>query len=325
MVTRGEPVLEPEDDPDGVVTGLRGTTQDVTDQRRASDAVADGPPAAAAPGDGAGRGAPGQGDAAAGGAAREPPDGPRVPAGGALPARRAAVAGRRRLVRRVPAARRHAGGRGRRRRGPRPRRRGDDGPDAQRAAGLRVLRGPAGCRPGPAQRAHRRAVRGRPGDGDLRPGGRRAIARSAGPAPGIPRPWSSRADGPRFLEPPRGDDARRRGRDRATAMPPSRCRPDGVLVLYTDGLVERRDRDLDAGERRTARGGRRPRGPAGGGGLRAPGGAHAPRRRARGRRLPARRASSLADPVRARRRPPGCRPRPGRSRGCRAPSGSSCS
>jgi sigma-B regulation protein RsbU (phosphoserine phosphatase) len=23
--------------------------------------------------------------------------------------------------------------------------------------------------------------------------------------------------------------------------------PDGVLVLYTDGLVERRDRDLDAG------------------------------------------------------------------------------
>jgi PAS domain S-box-containing protein len=40
LVTRGEPVLDPEDDPDGVVTGLRGTTQDVTEQRRAAEAVA---------------------------------------------------------------------------------------------------------------------------------------------------------------------------------------------------------------------------------------------------------------------------------------------
>ena len=115
----------------------------------------------------------------------------RVPAGRALHAGRAARAGRRRLVRRVPAARRHAGARRRRRRRPRPRGRRDHGPDAQRPARLRLLRRAPGRRPGAAQPARRRPVRGRIWPPPSRPARRRAAAPSAGPAPGIPRRWSS--------------------------------------------------------------------------------------------------------------------------------------
>jgi serine phosphatase RsbU (regulator of sigma subunit) len=63
---------------------------------------------------------------------------------------------------------------------------------------------------------------------------------------GHPPPLVISAEGPRFLEAPEGmmlgAEAETTYGDAVVPIP-----PDGVLVLYTDGLVERRDRDLDTG------------------------------------------------------------------------------
>ena len=216
-VTRGEVVS----DADGAVAGMRGTTQDVTEQRRAATAVARGPRGADAPDDGAGRGAPGQGVAAAGG-----PAGPAAlrRRGGArrpLPARRHAVTGRWRLVRRLLPARRQPGRRHGGRRRSRPGRRRHDGPGTQRPAGLRVQRRPPGRGPRAAQPADHRPGRQRPGHRAVRSHRPRAahvplVVRGASAAAA-----DRRGRRPAPVLPGRSDAGRRPGRP-AT---PTRTRP----------------------------------------------------------------------------------------------------
>ena len=111
------------------------------------DGRARGPRGADAPDDGAGRGAPRQGVAAAGGPAGPAALRRRGGARRSLPARRHAVTGRWRLVRRLLPARRQPGRRHGGRRRSRPGRRRHDGPGTQRPAGLRVQRRPPGRGP----------------------------------------------------------------------------------------------------------------------------------------------------------------------------------
>ena len=189
-----------------------------------------------------------------------PADG-RFEVGVDLPARRPRRRGRRRLVRRVLARRRGRARRGRRRRRrARDRRRRDDGPAAQRGPRARL------DGPGPGARRWTRSTRTRAAtpSGDmatvvLRAGRprRRATMRyaCAGHLP------------PVLLEPGRGAAVRcgTVARSRSTRTPAGRRAPRRRAsssrarrcVLYTDGLVERRDRSLDEGMHALVGAGRR--------------------------------------------------------------------
>ena len=152
---------------------------------------------------------------------------------------------RRRLVRRDRAGRRARGGRGGRRGGPRAAGRDRDGPAAQRVPGLR-----AG---GDLARADARPAEPAAGQGRPRPDGHRPVHGD--------RPRHGRGVA-RQRGPPAAAGDRERGRARASSRAGARCRsarptlcrsptptarlePGATLVLYTDGLVERRDTSLD--------------------------------------------------------------------------------
>ena len=184
---------------------------------------------------------------------------------------------RRRLVRRVPAARRPLRDRDRRRRRARDGRRGDDGPDPQLAARLRAQ----GRRPGrgdrrPAPLVDASARRDHVRDGRLR---------RARPATGEGELASAGHLPPLLVgaAAARATSTRRAARRSASAAPAPctlgrfELAPGETLWLFTDGLVESRRRPIDVGPGR-ARRGRRPR----------------RRRPRRDRRPPAGRAARLA-------------------------------
>jgi sigma-B regulation protein RsbU (phosphoserine phosphatase) len=245
VVTRGEPVLEPEDDPDGAVTGLRGTTQDVTEQRRAADAVDTARrqllrremelaeehrvketlqravlPASLPKGPGfrlAAHYLPAERPSLVGGDwydAFRLPDGTLAVAVGDVVGHdlvAAATMGQMRNALRAYAF--------------------SDGPPGNVLGRLNALTS------GLSEGALATAIYGRV-DVD------RCTFSWAGA--GHPPPLLISAEGARFLEAPDGmmlgAEAGTGYGDADVAIP-----PDGALVLYTDGLVERRDRDLDAG------------------------------------------------------------------------------
>ena len=174
---------------------------------------------------------------------------PRAPRGrDLLPRRRRGHPGRRRLVRRDRARRRPHGTRGRRRDGPRCARGGGDGPAALGGPRLRPARPAAGRPPGvprrpgagprrgPDRHLHLRGVRPRRPRAPLRqrrppPADRRATRR------GVPRRGRRR------------EPAARRGSLQPHPARASTSTSNARVVLYTDGLVERRGEDLDAGHR----------------------------------------------------------------------------
>ena len=173
---------------------------------------------------------------------------PPLPAG---PGRRG-----RRLVRRHPAARRPGRAGGRRRRRPRPARRGHHGPAAHRRAHLLLPRSASRRAPQAPRRAGRpRSTRTRPTDG--RDGRHRRHLSVRRLRPG--RPGCARWPGP-GTRPPAGPPRRHGGRSRRAGRPAAGAGrrlpfesaeftlPEGSqLVLYTDGLIEDRDRDIDTG------------------------------------------------------------------------------
>ncbi len=187
------------------------------------------------------------------GDAARPAPGRPPPGRRALPARRRRAERVRRLVRPGRPAGRADGGRRRRRRRPR--------------AGGRLRHGPA------AQRAQRRLPRlGRPGPG---PGGARPVRpvrrrrrvdhRGDGPSStGTPAPSPTAA--PAILRPPccaataRWSSWTRPPTRRSAPAPNTMPRPEArhrlhrgrTLVLYTDGLIERRREDIDVGLARLA-------------------------------------------------------------------------
>ena len=245
VVTRGEPVLEPEDDPEGVLTGLRGTTQDVTDQRRASDAVAMARqqllrremelaeehrvketlqqavlPSSLPTGSGfrlAAHYMPAERPSLVGGDwydAFHLPDGTLAVAVGDVVGHdlvAAATMGQMRNALRAYAF--------------------SEGPPGVVLGRLNALTA------GLSEGALATAIYGRV---DVE----RSTFSWAGA--GHPPPLVISADGPRFLEAPEGmmlgAEAESGYGDSAVPLP-----ADAILVLYTDGLVERRDRDLDEG------------------------------------------------------------------------------
>ena len=292
-------------DEDGAPTVLRGSAQDITEQRAAEEVLRASPPPTAEA------------------AAREHSIADelqrsllpavvldaRAPRGRhVLPGGRRGHAGRRRLVRRHRARRRADRARHRRRHGPRRAGGGGHGPAARRGPRVRPARPPPGGR---ARAPRRRRPRPRRGpDRHLRVRGLRpdATARSCTPTPATCRRCCRVADAPpQRLDghaPPLGsgplDVDRAPGAGRPTA---------GCVALYTDGLVERRARrgrrrhrlargGAPGGERadRVAPGNARRRGAAGGPGRR--------RRRARGARpdRPARAAGRRRSRSRPRRR-----------------------
>jgi serine phosphatase RsbU (regulator of sigma subunit) len=238
-------VLEPEDDPDGAVTGLRGTTQDVTEQRRAADAVDTARrqllrremelaeehrvketlqravlPASLPKGPGfrlAAHYLPAERPSLVGGDwydAFRLPDGTLAVAVGDVVGHdlvAAATMGQMRNALRAYAF--------------------SDGPPGNVLGRLNALTS------GLSEGALATAIYGRV-DVD------RCTFSWAGA--GHPPPLLISAEGARFLEAPDGmmlgAEAGTGYGDADVAIP-----PDGALVLYTDGLVERRDRDLDAG------------------------------------------------------------------------------
>ena len=160
---------------------------------------------------------------------------------------------RRRLVRRDPAVLRPGRLRHRRRDGPRAAGRRRDGPAAH---GRPDARGPRPDARGPAapprrpRPGHRRGPAGHLRLRGLRPGRPRSLSyASAGhPPPVLQRP--GRHD--RAAAAPSGRTAGRRRR--AVRVGHRSTVPDGArLVLYTDGLVESRDVDIDDGLRRLGR------------------------------------------------------------------------
>ena len=169
---------------------------------------------------------------------------------------------RRRLVRRARAARRPRGARGRRRGRPRAACRGGHGPAAQRVARLRrwrelAGRGAAARQPAGDDRARTTVMATvlylvlDPETGELTLRQRRPPAAAGAGAP----------TGVHFLE---GGRAVPIGavepvlfREASAALPPG-----AALLLYTDGLVERRDEPLERAPRRAGRGRRRRRGRA---------------------------------------------------------------
>ena len=172
---------------------------------------------------------------------------------------------RRRLVRRHPAVRRPRGARRRRRRRPRPARRRHHGPAAHRRAQL--------LRPGPAARREssthlddlvaridqdetgRRATAAPPVHRRHLPV-RRSTTRCRGVHHGPRRPSAARAGPPRRQpwSSPTCPPARRSASAGCPSRPPSCELPEGSqLVLYTDGLIEDRHRDIDDGPGAAAR------------------------------------------------------------------------
>ena len=155
----------------------------------------------------------------------------------------AGTAGRRRLVRRRGARRPPRGDRRRRRRRPGPGRRGRHGAAAQRAVHRAAGRQQPGARRSSCWTASRPRLPGATASTAAclvaRLGPR---APSAGPAPGTRRRCSSRRAGSSTSTAPV-----RHGAGRAGPPPVHRghrraCSPARSLVLYTDGLVERRER-----------------------------------------------------------------------------------
>ena len=233
------------------------------------------------------------------------------PAGaGALADRRPVRAGRRgrrdrrRLVRRVPAARRRHGARDRRRRRarhPRPPRRW-----ARSAACCAASATPAAARPprcSPSWTARSRAWRWTRWPPRWSPAWSRTTGRPARRRQ-VRLRWSSA--GPPAAGRARPPTARPCC---STTSPPTCCsawrrRPSGsehvtvldagaTVLLYTDGLVERRDRDIDAGTAELVDGAARVRRPAAGRAVRRGARAALPARR-RGRRRDARRPAAPA-------------------------------
>ena len=162
---------------------------------------------------------------------------------GPLPAGRPRRRDRRRLVRRARAPRRPRGARGGRRGRPRPARRRHHGPVSQRLSGLwpgGVVARPRSSRASPAGNERRG---GRDGDGastsclTARPA-------SSPTAPRGPHRPRAPADGPDFLQSgrsvPTGPSDPAVFREASAVLPPG-----SSLLLYTDGLVERRDVGLE--------------------------------------------------------------------------------
>ena len=166
----------------------------------------------------------------------------------ALPAQRRARPRRRRLVRRVRAPGRALWDRRRRRRRPRHRGRGHDGADPQRAARLRAQGRRARRRDG-RSRTRSSTPRGERSRSPRRSTSRstRRPARASWPRPATCRRCSCTRTGGRSTWTSRsarrsGSAAPRRAGRRASASAPG-----DTLWLYTDGLVESRERPIDAG------------------------------------------------------------------------------
>ena len=279
---------EVERDDDGRPVCIRGSNQDITDQRAAEQALRRWRASARRPS--ASTRSPTSCSAAC---SRRPALRPRPPRGrDLLPPGRRGHPGRRRLVRRDRARRGPHRAGDRRRDGPRRARRRRDGPGAGRGARLR----PAGPRARRRARVPRRR-RARPDAAQIvtciyavyDPRDRSLAYANAGHLPPLiaePGEAVRRCDGP--VGPPLGSGPFTLTEERETLAVGAR------LALYTDGLVERRTRSLDDGidgarrraggeprgvGRAPARAGRRGRG-------RGHGGRRRRARRARARRRP---------------------------------------
>ena len=173
-------------------------------------------------------------------------------AGRPLPARRSRRRDRRRLVRRARAPRRPRGAGGGRRGRPRPARRRDDGPAPQRLPRLRPRRVLAGRGGGAHQPARDERRGGRHGHRASTSCSTARPARCPSARAGHPPPLVLAPDGPHFLE--GGRSVPIGAADPAVFREASAVLPPGSsLLLYTDGLVERRDVALERAPRRSSR------------------------------------------------------------------------
>ena len=163
---------------------------------------------------------------------------------GQVPGGRAGAGGRRRLVRRDPAGRRPRRARRRGRGGPRGGRLGGDGAAARRAGRVARRRGRPRARAAADRRVRRPdavAARRHPRPGGARPGRRDAVLHHlrASPAAGARRGRDGQVPG--------GTGTGPLGTGSPPVLATSALAPGELVLLYSDGLVERPNRTIAEG------------------------------------------------------------------------------